>query len=120
MAETEAFIYLAKENNVSSEQIFILSFQRTDSVPLGSDFAIAQEGMDYIGIGQEFTQPFGPNDQCLCLTVTLLTDRNPEPTEAFQINTSPQSLPTFNSPNVLFSRTFVMIEDNDYQSKCKN
>ena len=112
--ETETLIFLAKENNVSSEQTFIISFQQTDLVPQGSGFVIAQEGEDYRGI---LPRPFLPSDQRLSLTFTLLADRVPERTEAFQISLSPLGSPAFNNANVLFTRTFVVIDDNDRKSK---
>ena len=119
MFEGDQFIYLTKENNVISEQTFIVSFQRTDSVPIGSGFAIAVDGEDYTGIAERFTRLFTPNLQRLDLPITLIADANPEPTEAFQLNSSPQNMPTFLTPDgiVLFSRTFVVIEDDDSESK---
>lgn len=112
-------IYLTKENNVSSEQTFSISFQRTNSVPINSGFAIAEDGEDYTGIGEEFFRSFAPNLQRLGLPISLLADANPEPTEAFQLNSSPESMPTFLTPDgtMLFSQTFVVIEDDDSESK---
>ena len=115
--EDSAFIYVAKENNVSSEQTFMISFQRTDSVPQDSGFAIAVDGQDYVGIRQEFPRDFSPRDQRISLPFTLLADAVPEATEAFQISLSPQGSPIFDSANVLFTRTFVVIDDDDSESK---
>ena len=40
-----------------------------------------------------------------------------EATEAFQISLSTQRLPSFYSADMLFSRAFVVIEDDDSKSK---
>ena len=117
MFEDDAFIYVAKENNVSSEQTFMISFQRRDSVPQDSGFAIAKDREDYRGIPQEFLQDFSPRDERIHLHFQLLADSVPEATEAFQISLSPQVSPTFDSANVLFTRTFVVIDNDDSESK---
>ena len=117
MFEDNVFIYMAKENNVFSEQTFTISFQRTDSVPQDSGFAIAVDGEDYRGILQDFLRNFLPFDQRINLPFQLLTDRVPEATEAFQISLSPRGSPTFDSANVLFTQTFVVIDDDDSESK---
>ena len=116
MFEEVVTIYLAKENNVSSEQTFGISFQRSDSAPPGSDFAIATDGEDYTNLRGDFTLLFFPNMQRRGISIDLLADDNPEPTEAFQISSSPDRNPTFNGPRTLFSRTFVVIEDDDSKS----
>ena len=50
---------MAKENNVVTEQTFTISFYRTDSVPLGSGYAIARDGQDY-RIAEAFLLDFFP------------------------------------------------------------
>lgn len=115
MLEEDACIYVTKENNVTSEQTFIISFQRTDSVPQGSDFAIAVDEVDYRGISQEFSREFSPHNQRINIPFQLLPDEVPETTKAFQISLSTQGLPAFGSADVLFARTYVVIDD--YHSK---
>lgn len=107
------FIYVAKENNVTSEQRFMISFQRTDSVPQGTGFGIAMDGEDYRGIMPEFQRDFFPFQQRISLPFEILADRIPEPIEAFQISLSTQGSPTFDPADVLFSQTFVVIDDDD-------
>ena len=114
--EEDASIYVAKENNVVSEQTFVISFQRTDSVPQGSGFAIAQDGQDYSGISPEFPRSFFPFEQRIDLPFQLFPDTVPEATEAFQISLSTQGSPAFDSADVLFTRTFVVIDDDDSKS----
>ena len=118
MSEEDVFIYVAKENNIISEQTFIITFQRMDMVPQGSGFALAHDGEDYRGILQEFSRTFAPYNQHINLPFQLLPDGDPEPTEAFQISLSSQGSPAFDSADVLFTRTFVVIDDDD--SKFKN
>ena len=117
MSEEDAYIYVAKENNIVSEQTFIITIQRTDMVPAGSGFALARDGEDYRGILQEFPLSFAPHNQRINLTFQLLPDGDPEPTEAFQISISSQGLPAFDSADVLFTRTFVVIDDDDGKFK---
>ena len=118
MSEEDAFIYVAKESNIISEQTFRISFQRTNSVPQGSGFALAQVGEDYRGISVLFQRSFFPFQQRINLPFQLLPDGDPEAIEAFQISLSSQDLPAFDSVDMLFTRTFVVIEDDD--SKFKN
>ena len=117
MSEEDAFIYVAKESNIISEQTFIITFQRTDMVPPGSGFALAHDGEDYRGILQEFPLSFTPHNQRINLPFQLLPDRDPEPTEAFQISLSNQGLPAFDSADVLSTHTFVVIDDDDGKFK---
>ena len=91
----------------------MISFRRTDSVPLGSDFAIAQDGQDYFGISEEFVLNFFPFEQRINRRFALLADSVPEETESFQMSLSTQGSPSFYSADMLFSRTFIVIEDND-------
>ena len=113
MFDEEEFIYVAKENNVISEQTFRISFQRTDSVPQGSGFAIAQDGQDYRGIPVAFQRSFFPSQQRISIPFQLVADTAPEPTEAVQLSLSTQDSPAFDSADTLFTRTFLVIEDDD-------
>ncbi|MCG8622068.1 MAG: hypothetical protein MJE68_08765, partial [Proteobacteria bacterium] len=113
MFDEEEFIYVAKENNVISEQTFRISFQRTDSVPQDSGFAIAQDGQDYRGIPVAFQRSFFPFQQRISILFELVADTVPEPTEAVQLSLSTQDSPAFDSADTLFTRTFLVIEDDD-------
>ena len=117
ISEEDAFIYVAKESNIISEQTFRITFQRTDMVPQGSGFALAHDGEDYRGILQEFPRNFSSHNQRINLPFQLLPDGDPEATEAFQISLSSQGSPAFDSADVLFTRTFVVIDDDDGKFK---
>ena len=114
--DEDVFIYVTKENNVISEQTFRIAFQRTDSVPQGSGFAIAQDGLDYRGIIQSFQLTFLPFQQRIGQPFQLLADNVLEATKAFQISLFTQDLPSFYRADMLFSQTFVVIEDDDSKS----
>ena len=118
MSEEDAFIYVAKESNIFTEQTFRISFQRTNSVPQGSGFALALDEADYSGIREAFQRTFFPFQQRISLPFQLLPDGDPEATEAFQISLLTQDSPAFDSADILFTRTFVVIDDDD--SKFKN
>ena len=90
-------IFLAKENDVQSEQTFQISFQVFDSVPPNSGFTPAEIGVDYNLPLRELT--FNPDMQRLPLAIELLADRIPEETEAFQISSTPQGDPAYSAPS---------------------
>ena len=119
-------IYLAKENNVTSEQTFLLSIQVTDSTPglnirsatLDADYRIASPGQT------ARTLPFLATNDRIDFQFLLFPDTLPEGNEAFQLSVSPQdtqmmsdgtiaTFPTFLNPESLASETFVVIEDDD-------
>ena len=105
-------IFIAKEDDVRSEQTFQIRFQVFDSVPPNSGFAPAEFGVDYNLPLTELT--FNPDLQRLPLTINLIADRIPEETEAFQIISRPQGDPAYTAPSSpLFQQTFVVIEDDD-------
>ena len=106
-------VFLAKENNVQSEQSFLLSLQLINGVPPNSGFSIATRDLDYTGIADMSTVLFPPNTQRLPISFDLLPDRIPESTEAFQLTSASNDVPNFNNPNVLFQQTFIVIEDDD-------
>ena len=116
MFEEDAFIYVAKENNVISEQTFRILFYRRDLVPQGSGFGIAQDGQDYSGLPEVYVRTFFPFQQRFTRIFGLLSDNILEATEAFQIVLSTLGSPSFYSAEMLFSRTFVVIEDDDSES----
>ena len=125
-------IYLAKENNVTSEQTFLLSIQATDSAPSGTNFQPATLDADYriATPGQtSVTLTFLATNNMVAVQrinfqFMLFPDTLPEGTEAFRASVSPQdtrvgsdgsieTFPTFLNPESLASETFVVIEDND-------
>ena len=95
-------LYIAKENNVRSEQTFQMSFQVTDFVPPNSGFAVAELGVDYRGLSRQFARPFPANVQRLPLFINLVADRIPKQTEAFQICSGSEGSPNFTLPSALF------------------
>ena len=106
-------IFLAKENNVVSEQTFSVSLQINDFAPPNTDFAIAAFGFDYGDISRSFTTSFSPNFQRIPVSFAVFADSNPEQTEAFQINSASDGTPGFNIPNVFFAQSYVVLEDDD-------
>ena len=123
-------IYLAKENNVTSEQTFLLSIQVTDSAPSGiqpatldADYRISTPGLTSVTLIFLATNNMVAV-QRINFLFTLFPDTFPEGTEAFRASVSPQdtrvgsdgsieTFPTFLNPESLASETFVVIEDND-------
>ena len=86
----------------------------TPSVPDGSGFNPAVDGIDYTGFSHSPIVDFAPNQQRAPVGFTLVSDRVPESTEAFQISSAPsEGFPTFHSPQDLYPQTFVVIEDDD-------
>ena len=120
-------IYLIKEDNVISEQIFLVRIQVTDSAPSGTNIQIATFGQDYrLGrIGQtSMTEIFPPFQQRIPFLFSLFTDTLPELDEAFQASVSPEDtrdigggmveqFPTSLNPLTLASEVFVTIIDDD-------
>ena len=120
-------IYLAKEDNVISEQTFLLSIQVTDSAPSGTSTQPATLDIDYrlsLPGRTSVTLPFLTRDQMIDFPFTLFPDDLPEGTEAFRASVSPQdtrvvpdgsteTFPTFLNPESLASEIFVVIEDDD-------
>ena len=123
-------IYVAKENNVISEQTFLISVQVTDSAPSGTTIQSATIDQDYLfgGIQTSETILFDPFEQRILVAFELLADTLPEGTEAFQASASPEDtretrapngtiiierFPTPLSPQVLAPETFIIILDDD-------
>ena len=109
-------IYLVKENNITSEQTFLVSIQVTDSAPSGtSSITPATLEADYrltqTAAGQtSVTISFLAFEQSVLFPFTLFPDTFPEGTEAFQASISPETL--LNS-KTLASEIFIFIEDDD-------
>ena len=118
-------IYLAKEDNVQSEQTFRIIVQVADLVPSGENINPTTLGEDYsLGNGTSpFVVAFPPNMQRVVLPVTLIHDDFPEGTEAFRASSSVEDtaeirgvtfdLPGYLPPIALSAETFVFIEDDD-------
>ena len=118
-------IFLVKENNVTSEQTFLFSFQVTDSAPFG--IQTAAFGQDY-RFGSQPLQTsateFFPFQQRIPFPFELFADTLPERTEAFQVSVSLEDtrnlaggmvaeFPTSLTPLTLRTEIFVTILDND-------
>ena len=119
--------YLVKENNVISEQTFLVNIQVMDSATSGTSVQPATLGVDYrlASAGQtSMIETFPASEQSIAFQFTLLPDTLPEGTEAFRVSAFPQdtqinrdasieTFPTFLTPESLASEMFVVIEDDD-------
>ena len=119
-------IYLVKEDDVTSEQTFLVSLQVTESAPSGTQTATL--GQDY-GFGSlpgqtSLTEVFRPFQQRIIFSFDLFTDTLSEGNEAFQASVSPEDtqdagdgnvvqFPTSRNPLTLRSEIFVTIVDDD-------
>ena len=112
--EEEKFVYLAKENNVTSEQHFRVVVQVTDAVPPGQNIQPATMESDCI-ISNFGTRVFlfNPAQSRLSIPFTALPDNVPEGTEAFKLSVYPAIGEQLLSPINLTSETFIIIEDSD-------
>ena len=118
-------IFLVKENNVTSEQTFLVSFQVTDSAPSGTQSATIDQDYRYAGDGQTSNSEFFfPYQQRIPFLFELRFDTFPEGTEAFQASVSPEDtrdiggglveqFPTSLNPLTLRSDIFITILDDD-------
>ena len=118
-------IFLVKEDNVTSEQTFLVSLQVTDSAPSGTQTAAL--GQDYRFGSQpgqtSATEFFRPFQRRIPFQFELSTDTLPEGNEAFQASVSPEDtqdtggmvvqFPTSRNPLTLRSEIFITIVDND-------
>ena len=122
-------IFLIKEDNVASEQTFLVSFQVTDSAPFGTQSAAIDQDFRFSGPGQtSATEFFFPSQQRILFLFELRTDDLPEGTEAFQVSVSPEdtrefidengmrreeTFPTSLNPESLAPNIFITILDDD-------
>ena len=119
-------IYLAKENNVISEQTFLVAVQVSSSVPPGQSIQPAWLDADYrLSVsGTVVVLPFGPMVQRINFPFSLFSDTLPEGTEAFLASSAPADMAqlpdgttvpvsTFLNPSTLSAESFVIIEDDD-------
>ena len=123
-------IFLVKEDNVTSEQTFLVSLQVTDSSPSGTQTAAL--GLDYRFESQpgqtSATENFQPDQQRIPFRFELFADTLPEGNEAFQASVSPENtlhiggglieqFPTSQNPLTLRSEIFITIVDDDCKFK---
>ena len=117
-------IYLAKEDNVTSEQTFLVAIQVGYSALIGINAPPASLGNDYrlIETGPSVVIPFFPTESRIVFRFILLADMLAEGNEIFMASLSAQlsyELPggsyyaTFNNPINLSSETSIIIEDDD-------
>ena len=117
-------IFLAKEDNVTSEQTFLVAVQVINAVPSGQTMIEpATVNADYTIDGRStsiLSFIFPPDQKRINFPFILYPDQLPEEREAFQATASPEhslrtgeTYPDFFSPTKLSASTFVIIEDND-------
>ena len=118
-------IFLAKENNVTSEQTFLISLQVTDSAPSGTPSATIDQDYRFLSPGlTSGSDLFFPSQQRILFLFELRADTLPEGTEAFQASVSPEDtrdisggmveqFPTSLNPQVLSSQIIITILDDD-------
>ena len=119
-------VFLAKEDNVTSEQTFLVVVQVSSSVPPGQGIQPATLDVDYrlSAAGTSVVLQFSPMVQRINFLFTLFPDTLPEGTEAFFASSAPADVtqlpdgrivpvPTFLNPNVLSAGIFIIIEDDD-------
>ena len=118
-------IYLAKENNVISEQTFFVAVQVSSSVPPGEMIQPATLDVDYRVTGLTVVVlEFGPREQRINFQFTLFPDTLPEGTEAFLASSAPADMAglpdgrivpvsTYLNPVALSAESFVIIQDDD-------
>ena len=114
-------IFLAKENDVVSEQTFVVIFQVQSTVPEGStSIRAATLGDDYSVPGEVYDFP--SRQQRLVFPFELFRDDIAEGTESFQVAFFPGNsdtrgtsffVPSFsNTPMTLNANTFAIINDD--------
>ena len=117
-------IYLAKEDNVSSEQTFSVVVQASSSVPPGQDIRPATINVDYrLNAANTYVVlQFGPKDQRINIPFILSPEIPPtKVTEAFLVSSAPVNtaellngtivaVPTFQNPITLSAESFVIIK----------
>ena len=112
-------IFLIKENNVTSEQTFLISLQVTDSAPTGIQSAMIN--LDYRFGPPGVTELFFPTQQRIAFPFELLADTFPEGSEAFQASVSSEDsrdiggglVERFPISLTSNSEIFITILDND-------
>ena len=123
---------MLKEDNVISEQTFLVSFQVTDSAPSGTQSAAIDQDYRFSGEGLTSTVEFFlASQQRIPFPFELRADTLPEGTEAFRASVSPEDsrdigggmveqFPTFLFPFNLAVEIFITILDNDRKFQTHN
>ena len=118
-------IFLVKEDNVTSEQTFLVSLQVTDSAPSGTQTAALGLDYDFGSLPDQTsaTELFRPSQRRIQFQFELFADTLPEGNEAFQASVSPEDtrdvgggivqFPTSRNPLTLRSEIFITIVDDD-------
>ena len=118
-------VFLIKEDNVISEQTFLVSFQVIDSAPSGTQSAAIDQDYRFAGEGQTSqTEFFPPSQQRIPFPFELRADTFPEVTVAFQVRIFPkdtrdlgggmvEQFPISLNPLTLRSEIYIAILDND-------
>ena len=125
---TRGPIFLAKEDNATSEQTFKVAIQISNSVP-HQGIQPATLNVDYNlssvdPLATSVVLQFLSSQQRLYFPFTLFADLLAEGPEAFQASSSPEntavlnngtmvSVPRYQNPESLFAQTFVNIEDDE-------
>ena len=122
---TSGPVFLVKEDNITSEQIFVIVIQVVNSSFDGSTYYNAATlSVDYYANTESVVQ-FLPGEERTVVEFTLLPDNFSENTEAFlailsSINTVAidnnmiyHNVSTFLPPMSLSNRTYIKIIDND-------
>ena len=78
-------IFLAKENNVTSEQTFLVSFQVTDSAPSGTQSATIDQDYRFSGPGQTIATNFFPSQQRILFPFELRADTSLKELKHFRL-----------------------------------
>ena len=116
-------IFLAKEDNVTSEQTFLVNIRVLSP---HESFQPATLNVDYLlnnaNTLAKLTLTFKPTDQRINFPFTLLPDELAERTEAFLAHSSSgamvnSSQPHYEIPIKLFRETLVIIQDDDIPRK---
>ena len=120
-------VYLIKENNVMTEQLFIIVIQVSDAVPEGTNPATFNEDFSFSSAGT-LSILFPPNLQRLNIGFDLFSDEIPDGNEAFLFSSSRQdtlqldgtviTLPDYLPP--MFASTFINILDDDRELNYKS
>ena len=120
-------IFIVKHDNVTTEQMFLLEIQFTDSVPSGSMYtgihpATAEQDYRFSSSTTSvYYQLFHALSQRITVDFELISDTLPEGTEALQITLSSLAsqhstdgrVDIFSIPKILIRKVPIIIEDDD-------
>jgi hypothetical protein len=118
-------IYIVKHGNITTEQVFLLEIQFTDSVPSGITGihpATAEQDYRFSSYGTTFIhEQFHPSARRIPVRFEIFADTLPEGTEGFQVTLfsiasraiSDTRVEIFSTPEILINNVSVIIEDDD-------